>query len=74
VRAAWLVVAATAVTAIFDLITNLATGWIYGQLVPTLIGGIPFSLLHIASNVALFAALGTPLVAVFAHYRARLSA
>ena len=60
-------------TAFFDLITNLATGVLFGQVRATLIGGIPFALWHIASNVGLFAILGTPLCAVFAHYRSRLS-
>lgn len=60
-------------TAWFDLITNLATGIVFGQIKATLIGGIPFSLFHIGTNVAMFAAVGTPLVAVFARYRVRLS-
>ena len=60
-------------TACFDFITNLATGIVFGQVRATLIGGIPFSLFHIATNVAVFAALGAPLVAVFARYRERLS-
>jgi hypothetical protein len=72
-RAVELGLIAVAVTAIFDLVTNLASGWVYGQMRVTLLGGIPFSLVHIVTNVALFAAIGTPLVAVFAHYRSRLS-
>ena len=73
-RAAALAAIAIGVTAGFDLLTNLAAGVVYGQMKLTLIGGIPFSLVHIATNVALFAVVGTPLVAVFAHYRSRLSA
>lgn len=61
------------VTLWFDLVTNLATGLVYGQPGAVLIGGIPFSLWHIGTNLALFVVLGTPLVGVFAHYRARLS-
>jgi uncharacterized membrane protein len=57
----------------FDFVTNLGTGLVYGQIGATLIGGIPFALWHLFWNVVLFAVLGTPLVAVFAHYRARLA-
>ena len=38
----------------------------------TLLGGIPFALWHIGTNVLLFAVVGTPLVGRFAHYRLRL--
>jgi uncharacterized membrane protein len=72
-RAATLAAGGFLLTALFDLITNLATGIVFGQMKATLIGGIPFSLFHIATNVAMFAAVGTPLVAVFARYRERLS-
>lgn len=72
-RAAALAVAALVVTLFFDLVTNLAGGVVYGQMKLTLIGGIPFSLIHIGTNVALFVAIGTPLASVFAHYRSRLS-
>ena len=72
-RAASLIGIAAAVTIFFDLITNLATAVIFGQLVPTLIGGVPFALWHLFWNIVLFAILGTPLVVVFSRYRARLS-
>jgi len=72
-RAVVLAVCGLALTVVFDLITNVATGLVYGQLRATLLGGIPFALLHLATNVATFAAVGTPLVAVFARYRERLS-
>jgi hypothetical protein len=72
-RATVLVLAAIAITAFYDLVTNLATGLLFGQVGLTLIGGIPFSLWHIGSNVALFALIGTPLVRVLARYRSRLS-
>jgi uncharacterized membrane protein len=68
-----LAVAGALLTVYFDLITNVATGLLMGQIRAALIGGLPFALLHLGSNVALFALLGTPLVAVFARYRARLS-
>jgi len=73
VRAAALAVAAVVLTAWFDFVTNLATGVIMGQVRPYLIAGIPFSLWHIGYNVALFVALGTALVAVFARYSERLA-
>ncbi|HTO90936.1 MAG TPA: hypothetical protein VMJ70_07380 [Candidatus Sulfotelmatobacter sp.] len=72
-RVASLIGIGAVVTIFFDLITNLATAVIFGQLVPTLIGGVPFALWHLFWNVVLFAILGTPLVAVFSRYRARLS-
>jgi len=72
-RAVALGVAALLLTAFYDLVTNLATGLLFGQVGPTLLGGVPFSLVHIGSNVVLFAALGTPLVGVLARYRSRLS-
>ncbi len=72
VRAAVLGLLAVGLTTCFDLVTNVATGLVFGQMRIVLLGGIPFSLWHIASNVALFAVIGPPLVGVFAHYRARL--
>jgi uncharacterized membrane protein len=73
VRLATLVAIAAVVTIFFDLITNLATAVLFGQIVPTLIGGVPFALWHLFWNIVLFAVLGTPLIAVFSRYRARLS-
>jgi hypothetical protein len=72
-RAVVLALIGAVVTAWFDLITNLATGVLFGQLGATLLAGVPFALWHLLTNVGLFAALGTPLVAVFARYRSRLS-
>jgi hypothetical protein len=73
VRAVWLAAIAIPVTLFFDLVTNAATGVVFGQMRLTLIAGIPFSLWHVGYNIALFAALGTPLVAVCWRYAARLS-
>jgi hypothetical protein len=73
VRVVVMVINAVLLTAWFDALTNLATGILFGQIRMTMLGGIPFALWHIATNVALFAALGTPLVVVFARYRSRLS-
>jgi hypothetical protein len=73
VRRAWVLgVVAVVVTAAFDLVTNTATGLVFGKIQYWLIAGIPFSLWHIGFNVALFAAIGTPLTAVLARYAARL--
>ena len=57
----------------YDLLTNVATGVVFGQMRVTLLGGIPFALWHIAWVTVLFAALGPALVAVLVRYRARLS-
>ena len=72
-RAAALVLLAVVVTAFYDLLTNVATGLVFGQMRTWLLAGIPFALWHIGYNVALFATLGTPLAAVFARYAERLS-
>lgn len=73
VRAVVLGATGGVLTLLFDLLTNLATGVLFGQVRVTLLGGVPFALWHIGTNVALFATLGVPLVGVFAHYRSRLS-
>jgi hypothetical protein len=73
VRAAALALSAILLTLFFDLVTNLATGIVIGQVRVALIGGIPFSLWHIGWNVVLFAAIGTPLIGGLSHYRSRLS-
>src|SRR5207344_2494142 len=57
-RSALLAVFGLVLTVCFDLITNVATGIVFGQMRATLIGGIPFALIHVATNVALFAVLG----------------
>lgn len=72
-RAAALAITAVLLTLFFDLVTNLATGYLLGQVRLALLGGIPFSLWHIGWNVALFAGVGTPLVGALSHYRSRLS-
>lgn len=73
VRAATLGVLAIVLTVWFDLVTNLATGLVLGQMRVVLLQGIPFALWHTGSNLLLFVLLGTPLAAVFGRYRARLS-
>lgn len=73
-RAAALALFAVVLTGAYDLITNVATGLVFGQMRTWLLAGIPFALWHIGFNVALFVALGTPLTAVCARYAERLSA
>lgn len=60
-------------TIIFDVLTNAATGLVFGQVRAMLIQGLPWMVGHLAWNAVIFAAIGTPLAGVFAHYRARLS-
>jgi hypothetical protein len=62
-----------ALTAVYDLLTNVATGVLFGQMRATLIGGVPFALWHMFTNAALFGAIGAPLLGVLGHYRSRLS-
>ena len=73
VRAVTLALTGAAITVVFDLLTNVMAGLVYGQMRAVLIGGIPFSLWHIGTNVALFALIGSPLLLVCARYRSRLS-
>lgn len=72
-RAALLASSGIIVTAFFDLVTNLASGVVFGQMRATLIGGIPFALLHMGTNAVLFATLGVALTGVLKRYRSRLS-
>lgn len=48
-------------TLIYDLLTNLATAYVMGQFWPVMIAAIPFALIHILSNVAIFVIL-TPVL------------
>ncbi len=73
VRTAALGGLALVLTLWFDLVTNVATGLVVGQMRVVLLQGIPFALWHCGTNLLLFVLLGTPLVAVFGRYRARLS-
>jgi hypothetical protein len=62
--AQWLVVAGCGifVTLVFDVLTNLASGFAFGQWETTLKLALPFALAHIGSNAALFATVGVVLV------------
>ncbi len=73
VRGAALGGLAVALTLWFDLVTNVATGLVVGQMRVVLLQGIPFALWHCGTNLLLFTLLGTPLVGVLGRYRARLS-
>lgn len=46
-------------TLVYDLATNVAIGVSFSQVTPTLVAGIPFSLIHILANSLIFA-LGGP--------------
>ncbi|NOT32576.1 MAG: hypothetical protein HOP12_00220, partial [Candidatus Eisenbacteria bacterium] len=72
-RAALLVIAALVCTAWFDLVTNLATGMVYGQTLQWLRLGLPFALIHLGTNAVLFGVVGTPLVTLLARHAARLA-
>jgi hypothetical protein len=48
-------------TLIYDLLTNLATAYVIGQFLPVMVSAIPFALIHILSNVAIFVVL-TPVL------------
>jgi hypothetical protein len=41
-------------TLVYDLLTNLATAYVMGQFLPVMISAIPFALIHILSNTAIF--------------------
>src|SRR5207237_5029161 len=89
VRVSSLLLAALLLTAVFDLITNLSTALLYGLLPAgassadtaarlrafriVLLGGLPFAIVHLGVNAALFVAAGAPLAGVLARSRARLS-
>lgn len=46
------------VTLTFDVLTNFALGLHMGPILPTLLGGLAFSLIHLGANTLLFAVLG----------------
>jgi hypothetical protein len=49
-------------TLVYDLNTNVAIGVSFSQVVPTLVGGVPFALIHICSNALVFAIAGPYLI------------
>lgn len=48
-------------TIVYDLFTNLAVAWVMGQFLPVMIAAIPFTLIHVLSNVIIFVVF-TPLL------------
>ncbi|MFQ6003326.1 MAG: ECF transporter S component [Candidatus Zixiibacteriota bacterium] len=52
---------ALGLTLIYDLLTNLATAYVMRQFVPVMIAAIPFALIHVLSNIAIFVVL-TPVL------------
>ncbi len=48
-------------TIVYDLFTNLAVAFVTGQFLPVMIAAIPFSLIHILSNIIIYVVL-TPLL------------
>jgi len=52
-------------TLIYDVLTNLATAYVMGQFLPVMISAIPFALIHILSNVAIFIVLTPILLKLF---------
>ena len=59
-------------TVVFDLLTNLASAVLFGPIVPTLVAALPFAAIHVATNAALFAVVGVPLVAALERTRRSL--
>jgi hypothetical protein len=61
-----LISAGAAVTIFFDFITNLAfpimAGFSFSQTLLTLAAGVPFALLHLGSNIAVFILFVSPLL------------
>jgi hypothetical protein len=45
-------------TLLFDALTNLALGVHLGPILPTLIGGLAFGVMHLVSNTVIFAGIG----------------
>jgi len=64
VLTAGFLLAGLAVTAVYDLLTNLALGVSLGSVPAVVVAGMAFSVLHIASNAAVFAVAGVSLVKV----------
>jgi hypothetical protein len=54
---------AIVLTLLYDFITTLSTAYLFGALIPTLIAGIPFTLVSLVSNTIAFIVLA-PLLPV----------
>ena len=73
-RSLSLVLWAVACSLIYDLLTNVASGVVYGQMIPGLLLGIPWAIAHLASNAVFFVLVGLPLFRLLDSRRARLIA
>ena len=71
-RTILLIGCAAAATTVYDLITNVAQGFVFGSVPATLAIGIIPSLQHLASNVALFLVVGNLAVPWLARHPAVL--
>ncbi len=72
VRAAVVIAAGVLGTLVFDFLTNLASGIQFGQPVPTLVAGVPFAVVHVGTNAALFATVGVLLAGALERTRRSL--
>ena len=66
------VAAGIGVTFVFDLLTNLASAFLFGPVVPTLVAAVPFALIHVGTNALLFAGAGVALVGALERRRRSL--
>ncbi|HKA23834.1 MAG TPA: hypothetical protein VKF80_02505 [Candidatus Eisenbacteria bacterium] len=73
-RAAVLVAWAAAGAAFYDTLTNVATGFAFGAVLPSLVMGMPWALAHLLSNAAVYAVVGVPLTTALDARRAALVA
>ncbi|MGH7724189.1 MAG: hypothetical protein ACREOU_02045, partial [Candidatus Eiseniibacteriota bacterium] len=73
-RAAAVIGAGVVGTIVFDFLTNLASGIQFGQLGPMMLAGIPFALVHVGTNAALFATVGVLLCTALERTRRSLVA
>ena len=53
---------ALSLTLVYDLLSNLAVAFVVGQFWPVMIAGVPFALVHLASNVVIFLVLSPVLL------------
>jgi hypothetical protein len=72
-RAALIVAAGVLVTLVYDLLTNVASGLVYGHTGAILLAGIPFAAIHVGTNALLFATVGTALAGALDRTRRSLA-
>jgi hypothetical protein len=59
-----LFVLGASLTALYDIGTNVAFGLVIGQVKGTIVTGIPFLIVHVVSNAAIFIVVGVPLLSL----------